>query len=108
MIDDIPQSNPDWDIEKADPASSSAPYILYNIGNSAPVELLDYIKAIEKAVGKKAKKEFLLTQPGDVLDTYSDMTDMMRQFNYKPCTLIEEGVKKFVDGYTDYYRRNEY
>jgi UDP-glucuronate 4-epimerase len=78
------------------------PYNVYNIGNNNPVDLMDYIEALEKALGKTAKKEFLPLQSGDVLDTYADVKDLVKQFNYKPSTTIEEGITNFISWYHDY------
>ncbi len=95
--------NADWDSSTPDPATSSAPYRIYNIGNHRPVELMDFIAAIEKATGRTAEKNFLPMQPGDVLATYADVDDLMRDAGFTPDTPIEEGVQKFVDWYRDYY-----
>lgn len=95
--------NPDWDSNKPDPATSSAPYRVYNIGNNKPVELMDYIKALETSLGKIAKKELLPLQPGDVPDTYADVNDLVEQFGYKPSTSVKEGVAKFAEWYRNYY-----
>lgn len=103
VITHIPQANPNWDKQSLDPASSSAPYAIYNIGNQTPVMLMDYIRAFEKAIGKEAVKEYLPMQPGDVVETYSDMTEMIQDFNYLPKTTVEEGVQKFVDWFKVYY-----
>lgn len=103
VISRVPQANPSWDNQTMDPASSSAPYAIYNIGNQHPVMLMDYIQAFEKAIGKEAIKEFLPMQAGDVLDTYSDMTEMVRDFDYLPTTTLEEGVGKFVQWFKEYY-----
>jgi UDP-glucuronate 4-epimerase len=86
-----------------DPGSSSAPWRIYNIGNNSPVELLDYIEAIEDALGIKAIKEFLPLQPGDVPDTYADVSDLVKEFGYKPSMPIKKGVKNFVDWYKNYH-----
>jgi UDP-glucuronate 4-epimerase len=106
VMDKPPQGNPDPGASAPDPASSKAPWKLYNIGNSQPVELLDYIKAIETAVGKTAQMELLPMQPGDVPDTYSDITDLANDFNYRPNTSVYEGVQRFVDWYLDYYEQS--
>ncbi|MEA3499549.1 MAG: GDP-mannose 4,6-dehydratase, partial [Candidatus Marinimicrobia bacterium] len=82
---------------------STAPYKIYNIGNSSPVQLLDFIVAIEKALGKKAKMNMMGMQPGDVSNTHSDVTDLIENFNYKPNTSIKEGIKKFIEWYKKYY-----
>ena len=95
--------NQTWDSSHPDPGSSSAPARIYNIGNNSPVELLDYIKAIEGALGIKADMELLPLQPGDVPDTYADVADLVRDFDYKPTTTIKQGVAKFVEWYKNYY-----
>jgi UDP-glucuronate 4-epimerase len=99
----IPQGNPDWDAHNPDPGSSPAPYRVYNIGNSNPVKLDDYIGAIEKALGKKAIREELPLQPGDVPDTWADCSDLEKDFGYKPSTPVEEGINQFIAWYRDYY-----
>lgn len=104
VITKVPQANKNWDNQSLDPATSSAPYAIYNIGNQSPVLLMGYIQAFEKATGKEAIKEFLPMQAGDVLDTYSDMTEMVNDFNYLPSTSIEEGVAKFVQWFKEYYQ----
>jgi len=95
--------NPNWNSSQPDPGSSSAPWRIYNIGNNSPVELLDYIKAIEDALGIKADMELLPLQPGDVPDTYADVADLVRDFDYKPTTTINQGVAKFIEWYKNYY-----
>ena len=87
-----------------DPGSSKAPWRIYNIGNNSPVELMDYISALEDALGMKASKEFLPLQPGDVPDTYADVSDLVNEFGYKPSTPVKKGVQNFVDWYKDYHR----
>lgn len=99
----IPAPNPDWDGDSPDPATSSAPYKVYNIGNNNPVELMGFIEAIEKALGKKAEKNFLPLQDGDVPATFADVDDLINDVGFKPSTPIEEGVARFVDWYRDYY-----
>jgi UDP-glucuronate 4-epimerase len=101
--DRIATANPDWSGDAPDPASSKAPYRLYNIGNNAPVELMRYIECIEAALGKKAQKNLLPMQAGDVPDTFADVDDLVRDVGYKPATPVEEGVRKFVEWYVDYY-----
>jgi len=81
-----------------------APYKVYNIGNNKPEKLMHFIETLEKAIGKEAKKEFLPMQPGDVYQTYADVDDLMRDFDFKPSTSIEDGLRKFVDWYKEYYR----
>jgi UDP-glucuronate 4-epimerase len=97
------EPNPDWDPKNPDPATSSAPWRVYNIGNSAPVELTEYVQAIEKALGRKAEIELKPLQPGDVPDTYADTTELNNAVGYRPATPVEQGVKAFVDWYRDYY-----
>jgi len=97
--------NPDFDTQNPDPGSSKAPYKIYNIGNSKPVLLMDYINAVEKGLGKKAIMELLPLQPGDVPASHADVTDLIRDTGYKPETKIEDGVKAFTDWYLDYYKK---
>jgi len=103
-LDRIAQPNTDWDGTAPDPASSKAPYRLYNIGNHQPVELMRYIEVLEKCLGKKAEMQLLPLQAGDVPDTYADVEDLVRDVGYRPATPIESGVKQFVDWYLEYYR----
>jgi len=104
VLDKSPSCNPDWDGENPDPGSSFSPWKIYNIGNNNPVNLMDYISAIEEALDIKAKKEFLPLQPGDVPDTYADVSDLVNDFGYKPSTSLKEGVYKFIEWYKDYYK----
>ncbi len=97
-------SNPNWNGDLPDPGTSKAPWRVYNIGNNAPVELMDYIGALEQALGKKAKLELLPLQAGDVPDTYANVEDLVEQFDYKPTTTIENGIARFVGWYRDYFR----
>jgi UDP-glucuronate 4-epimerase len=99
-----PTPNPDWRGEHPDPASSFAPYKIYNIGNNNPVELLYFIEIIEKMLGMKARKNFLPLQPGDVPATYADVDDLSAAVGFKPATPIEEGIEKFVSWYRKYYK----
>ena len=94
--------NPDWDSDNPDPATSSAPYRVYNIGNNNPVELMDYIEALETSLGKVAEKELLPLQPGDVPDTYADVEDLVKEFGYKPSMSIKQGVENFAKWYAEY------
>jgi len=103
-LDHIPQPNPDWSGDHPDSATSTAPYALYNIGNNQPIELMHYIEVLEDCLGKKAEKNLLPLQPGDVPDTYADVQDLVRDVDYKPDTSVEEGVANFVAWYKDYYR----
>jgi UDP-glucuronate 4-epimerase len=100
----IPQPNPGWNSDAPDPASSSAPFRLYNIGNNQPVQLMRYIEVIEECVGRKAQKNFLPMQLGDVPETYADIDDLVRDVGYRPATPIEEGVRHFVDWFCEYYK----
>ena len=96
--------NPQWDSNLPDPGTSLAPWRIYNIGNNSPVELMDYISAIEKALGKTATKELLPLQPGDVPDTYANVDDLAEQFHYKPATSVQDGIQQFVDWYRNYFK----
>jgi UDP-glucuronate 4-epimerase len=102
VSDDVAQPNPAWDGNNPDAATSSAPYRIFNIGNSMPVQLLDYVEAIEQAVGKKAVREFLPLQAGDLPDTYADVTSLVQAVNYQPRTTVDEGITRFVSWYREY------
>jgi UDP-glucuronate 4-epimerase len=104
VMDKIPRSNPEWDRKNPDPGSSYAPYKLYNIGNHNPVELIKFIEVLENNIGKKAQKNMLPMQPGDVPTTYADADDLMNDVGFKPATPLEEGIKKFVQWYKGYYK----
>lgn len=104
VLDQPASPNPDWSGVVPDPGTSHAPWRVYNIGNNSPVELMDYIAALEKALGKKADIEMLPLQPGDVPDTYAEVSDLAEQFDYKPSTPVERGVVNFVAWYRDYFR----
>jgi UDP-glucuronate 4-epimerase len=104
VLDQPAASNPEWSGEQPDSGTSKAPWRVYNIGNNNPVELIDFIEALEKALGKTAKKEFLPLQPGDVPYTFADVKDLVKQFNYKPSTTIEEGISNFISWYIEYHR----
>ncbi len=99
-----PRPIPTGAAEAPDPATSSAPYRLYNIGNHSPVALLDYIAAIENALGKKAKLELLPQQPGDVEETYADVEALKQATGFQPATPLDQGIERFVAWYRDYYR----
>jgi UDP-glucuronate 4-epimerase len=99
----IPQPDPRWRSDHPDPASSFAPYRIYNIGNNNPVELLDFIGNLEKCLGRKVEKHLLPLQPGDVPATYADVDDLMADVGFKPRTPIAEGIRKFVEWYREYY-----
>ncbi|WP_421672850.1 NAD-dependent epimerase [Raoultella terrigena] len=102
--DVIPQSNAEWTVENGSPADSSAPYRVYNIGNSSPVELMDYITALEGALGMVAEKNMMPIQPGDVLETSADTKPLYDLVGFKPQTTVKEGVQNFVDWYKAYYK----
>jgi UDP-glucuronate 4-epimerase len=97
--------NNNWIGDQPDPATSKSPWRVYNIGNNRPVKLMDYIAALEKALEKKAKINFLPLQPGDVPDTYANVDNLNEKFNYKPSTSVAEGVSNFVKWYNDYYKK---
>ena len=103
LIQKKPEPNPNWDGKNPDPGTSYVPYRVYNIGNSNPVNLMDFITAIEEKLGIEAKKEFLPLQAGDVPATYADVEDLYNEINFRPQTSIKEGVSKFIDWYLDYY-----
>ena len=103
LIDKIPEPDSHWKGDVPECSTSYAPYKLYNIGNNNPVELNHFIEVLESCLGKKAKKNFLPIQPGDVLATYADVDDLKKDAGFKPATSIKEGVKKFVDWYHEYY-----
>jgi UDP-glucuronate 4-epimerase len=103
VIDHPAKSNPEWSGNEPDPATSYAPYTVYNIGNNQPVQLMDFIHALEKALDKKAQLNFMPLQPGDVPKTYADTTKLQEELGYKPATAIEVGVQRFVDWYRKYY-----
>jgi UDP-glucuronate 4-epimerase len=103
-MDHTAEPNKEWDAATPDPGTSKAPYRIYNIGNQQPIELMDYIGAVEKALGKEAEKNLLPLQPGDVPDTWADTSDLAADVGYQPATPVEVGVKNFVDWYLDFYK----
>ena len=103
-LDHTAQPNPEWNGKKPDPATSKAPWRVYNIGNQNPVELLDYIQAIEQALGKTAEKRLLPLQAGDVPDTYADVEALVTDVGYRPSTSVIEGVSRFVAWYRAYHQ----
>jgi UDP-glucuronate 4-epimerase len=103
-IGQIPQPNPEWDSHHPDPASSSAPFRLYNLGNHQPVELLSLIRILESKLGKKAKLNLMPLQPGDVLTTYANVDDLVRDMHFRPQTRLETGIERFVEWYRSYYK----
>jgi len=104
LQDVIPQSDPNWTVEQGSPASSSAPYCVYNIGNNNPVKLMAYISALEKALGMEAVKNMLPMQPGDVHETSADTQPLSQAIGFAPETSVEQGVQKFVEWYRDFYQ----
>ena len=102
--DQIAQPNPMWDSKNPDPATSNAPWRLFNIGNNSPVNLIEYIDAIEQVLGKQAIKELLPLQPGDVPDTYADASRLQQAVGYKPAPPVPQGVAAFLDWYREYYK----
>jgi UDP-glucuronate 4-epimerase len=103
-LDRVAAPDPQWDGDHPDPATSRAPYRLYNIGNNRPVPLMRYIEVLEQCLGRKAEKNLLPLQVGDVPDTWADAEDLVRDVGYRPSTPVEEGVARFVAWYLDYYR----
>jgi UDP-glucuronate 4-epimerase len=104
IADVIPEVNYEWTVETGSPATSSAPYRVYNLGNGSPVKLMDYITSLEKSLGIKAIKNFMPMQPGDVYKTYADTQDLFAAIGYKPKVGVDEGVQAFVGWYRDFYR----
>lgn len=98
-------SDSDWNSKIPDPATSIAPYRIYNLGSNKSLNLMDYIKVLENTLGKKAKKNFLDLQPGDVIDTYAQINDFVNEFEYKPLTSIEDGIAKFSSWFKEYYNK---
>lgn len=103
VIYHIPEPNPEWDSDNPDPATGNCPYRIYNIGNNRKIDLMRYIGVLEDCLGKKARKNFLPMQPGDVPATYANVDDLVRDVGFKPDTPIEEGIRKFVEWYREYY-----
>lgn len=104
VLDKIPQPNPTWSADAPEPATSHAPYKIYNIGNNQPVELLYFIEVLEKCLGRQAQKNLLPLQPGDVVATYADIDSLEKDVGFKPSTPIEVGLARFVAWYRDYYK----
>ena len=103
-LDNVATINHNWKSDNPDPATSKAPWRIYNIGNNKPVKLMDYIYALEKTLGKKANINFLPLQPGDVADTFANTDNLETNFNYKPSTSVKDGVNKFVHWFRHYYK----
>lgn len=104
VMNKLPKPNPAWNGDNPDPGTSYAPYKIYNIGNNNPVELMEFIAAIEKQLGCQAKKEFLDLQPGDVPATYADIDDLIKDVGFKPSTSIDAGIERFVTWFKEYYK----
>lgn len=103
LIPRAPKKNPDWDESKDELGASFAPYRVYNIGNNQPVQLMKFINVLEEKIGKEANKQYMEMQPGDVMRTYADVSELERDIDFKPSTSIEDGLGKFVDWYKEYY-----
>lgn len=104
VLDRPAPPNPDWSGEQADAGTSRAPWRVYNIGNNRPVDLMAYVGALEKALGRTAEKAFLPLQPGDVPDTWANVDDLVEQFDYRPATPVEQGVANFARWFGDFHR----
>ena len=104
VSDNPAKGNADWSGQQPDPATSKAPYAIYNIGNNSPVKLMDFIEVIESCLGKEAEKIFMPMQSGDVVSTYADVQKLIDDFDYKPATDLKDGVKVFVDWYKEFYK----
>ncbi|MEJ2379413.1 MAG: NAD-dependent epimerase [Pseudolabrys sp.] len=104
LVDRVPAPNPDWSGDAPDPGSSNAPWRIYNIGNNNPIDLMELVRLLEENIGKKAERELLPMQPGDVYATYADVADLMREVGFRPATSLATGVKHFVDWYRAYHR----
>lgn len=103
LIPRAPEPNPEWDESTDELGASFAPYRIYNIGNNQPVQLMKFINVLEEKIGKEANKQYMEMQPGDVLRTYADVSELERDIEFKPSTSIEDGLGKFVDWYKEYY-----
>ena len=103
-LDRVAQPDPKWDSNNPDPSTSNAPFRIYNIGNNRPVPLMHYIDVLEQCLGKKAQMNMLPLQLGDVPDTSADINDLVTDVGYRPATTVEEGVRRFVDWYLEYYK----
>lgn len=106
VLDHPPGGDQNWDGKAPNPAASRAPYKVYNIGNQQPVQLMEFIKAIEAALGQEAQKEMLPMQPGDVKMTYADVSGLVKDFDYKPATTVREGIEEFISWYQSFYQHN--
>lgn len=104
VINKPPGKNTDWKAEDASPDSSKGPYRIYNIGNNSPVKLMDFIECIENSLNKKAEKKMLPIQPGDVVSTFADVSDLISDFSYKPETILQDGIDLFINWYKVFYK----
>ena len=104
IIDNPAQPNPEWSGKQPDPSTSSSPYKIYNIGNNDPVKLMDFIEAIENALGKKIQKNMMPLQAGDVPETYANVDDLVRDLDYKPSTSVQKGIDNFVTWYREFFK----
>ena len=107
VIHRVPRPDPDWNSNAPDPATSYCPYRIYNIGNNSKVDLLRYIEVLEECLGRQATRNYLPLQPGDVPATYADVADLENDVGFKPATAIEDGIKRFVEWYKEYYKIND-
>ncbi len=107
VLDRPPEGEPSWSGREPDPSRSAAPYRIYNIGNSSPVSLMDFVEALEGALGRKAEKNFLPMQPGDVPGTWADVDDLVKDFGYAPGVPVTVGVRRFVEWYLGYYGKKQ-
>jgi UDP-glucuronate 4-epimerase len=104
IIDNPATPNPEWNSASPDPGTSSAPYRIYNIGNNQPVRLMEYIEAVENALGRTIEKNFMPIQPGDVPSTWANVDDLIERFDYKPSTSVQEGVSRFIAWYREFFK----
>ena len=104
IVEITPKANPDWDEKNPDPATSPAPYRIYNIGNQHPTKLMDYINCIEKAIGREARKNYLPMQAGDVYQTYADSSALAEATGFKPDTPLQEGIDRTVQWFREYFK----
>jgi UDP-glucuronate 4-epimerase len=103
VLERVAQPDPNWNSNTPDPSTSNAPWRIYNIGNHSPVPLMHYIEVLEDCLGRKAQKNFLPLQLGDVPDTFADIDGLVRDVGYRPATSVEVGVRRFVDWFCEYY-----
>ena len=103
MLDRPPRADPEWDSDIADPSTSNAPYRIYNVGAQQPLDLSRFVEVLEACLGRKARKNLLPLQPGDVPETWGDVTELAEDFDFQPATTVEDGIKRFVDWYLDFY-----